>query len=592
MTTPNLPNDDLIQLVSALIDDDLNEQDHARLAQMLASDATLRVSYYGQLRMHAQLTWNSHRAPVIGLSDIGVISAAGTPPLITPGSDLSHTNDTGDATTPPAPSALDFFSNTLHGTIGFFSQELPFSLLIATVLTSLGLWFASMIYVSSADKIAKDSSPPVQSSFDPTLNVVGKITGMVDVKWSDASTATYDGANVLLGRKYALASGLMEITYDTGAKVILQGPVTYEVESKNGGFLPVGKLTGKVEVETAKGFAVRTPTVTVTDLGTEFGVEVDDHKTCYVETFVGLIKVSPVVGGGESKDRRSLAAGEAMRIDAAGTMAKTRTKSIHFVRNIARQLSDAYAKLVLEDRPLVYWPLNESPFAQWVVDRSDHDCIGHVIRGVRLGQKGPWNNGRSRAAEFTGNDYIQTDPLPKSDPTKGFSVEVWAKVEGSEEPQSIVTDRDNDGGYMFYARPKMNVWEFSTHNGAATEVWDSIFRPIIPKQWTHLVGTFEPTGEKSGDAMLGVKKLYINGGLAASAKQRFVPGQGNLLRIGAGATELTEATHFFIGRLAEVAIYDHPLREDRIKAHYEASGTSSIVQQPSLQEEAASQPVD
>ena len=31
------------------------------------------------------------------------------------------------------------------------------------------------------------------------------------------------------------SSGLLEITYDTGAKVILQGPVTYEVESKDGG---------------------------------------------------------------------------------------------------------------------------------------------------------------------------------------------------------------------------------------------------------------------------------------------------------------------------------------------------------------------
>ena len=38
----------------------------------------------------------------------------------------------------------------------------------------------------------------------------------------------------------------MEITYNTGAKVILQGPVTYEVES-NGGYLAVGKLTGKLE---------------------------------------------------------------------------------------------------------------------------------------------------------------------------------------------------------------------------------------------------------------------------------------------------------------------------------------------------------
>ena len=44
----------------------------------------------------------------------------------------------------------------------------------------------------------------------------------------------------------------MEITYDTGAKVILQGPVTYEVES-NGGYLAVGKLTGKLEKKEERG---------------------------------------------------------------------------------------------------------------------------------------------------------------------------------------------------------------------------------------------------------------------------------------------------------------------------------------------------
>ena len=50
-----------------------------------------------------------------------------------------------------------------------------------------------------------------------------------------------------MGRKYALASGFMEITYDTGAKVILQGPCIYEVESTTGGYLSLGKLTARVE---------------------------------------------------------------------------------------------------------------------------------------------------------------------------------------------------------------------------------------------------------------------------------------------------------------------------------------------------------
>ena len=94
----------------------------------------------------------------------------------------------------------------------------------------------------------------------------------------------------------------MEITYNTGAKVIVQGPVTYEVES-NGGYLAMGKLTGKLGKENDEcrmmndelwtrmsdiqhfitliihPFVIRTPTATVTDLGTEFGVEVDSGRS-------------------------------------------------------------------------------------------------------------------------------------------------------------------------------------------------------------------------------------------------------------------------------------------------------------------------
>lgn len=35
---------------------------------------------------------------------------------------------------------------------------------------------------------------------------------------------------VSLSDRFDIRSGLLEITYDTGAKVVLQGPVTYEVD--------------------------------------------------------------------------------------------------------------------------------------------------------------------------------------------------------------------------------------------------------------------------------------------------------------------------------------------------------------------------
>ena len=51
------------------------------------------------------------------------------------------------------------------------------------------------------------------------------------------------GDLVPLGRKYPITAGLLEITYDSGAKVIVQGPAIYSASSYNGGGLYFGKLT-------------------------------------------------------------------------------------------------------------------------------------------------------------------------------------------------------------------------------------------------------------------------------------------------------------------------------------------------------------
>jgi len=84
--------------------------------------------------------------------------------------------------------------------------------------------------------------------------------------------------------------------------------VTYEVESAASGFLSVGKLTAKLEktpevrhhkpeanLQTSKfqisKFVVRTPTATVTDLGTEFGVEVNREGGTETHVFAGKVKM-------------------------------------------------------------------------------------------------------------------------------------------------------------------------------------------------------------------------------------------------------------------------------------------------------------
>ncbi len=164
----------------------------------------------------------------------------------------------------------------------------------ATVIVGMAILGSWVYRVSHDYRIAGPSSRSPAADVavrEKEPGLVGQITGMTDCRWATPPVTPVD-AGVSLGCKYVLTSGLMEITYQTGAKVILQGPVAYEVDSSSGGFLSLGKLTARVENSEIRNpkseilnskspslqiskFVVRTPSAVVTDLGTEFGVEVD-----------------------------------------------------------------------------------------------------------------------------------------------------------------------------------------------------------------------------------------------------------------------------------------------------------------------------
>jgi len=225
----------------------------------------------------------------------------------------------------------------------------------------LGAWSYTITH-PDADTFANNSRRVTTTGATaiktPDFTFVGRVSGMVDCQWAEEATATSPGAAVALNRRYALKSGLMELTYDSGAKVILQGPCEYTVESSRGGFLKVGKLVARVGAgggergagasgqwpvasgqkkeergerreESAKPqaaapespnprtpnpksptphaprptplFAVRTPTALVEDLGTEFGVEVSDSGETASHVFQGQVRVKVEGAWGEGR---------------------------------------------------------------------------------------------------------------------------------------------------------------------------------------------------------------------------------------------------------------------------------------------------
>jgi hypothetical protein len=251
---------------------------------------------------------------------------------------------------PEVPS-LQVSGAPLHGAMGFFSSGWPVAYLIATVICGIGMLMAAFTYVSQPVQVA-EQSPTVtrdQPSPEPKTQTIGRITGMVDCRFDQCSKTSDSKTQgprpktiVSLGDRFALASGLMEITYNTGAKVILQGPVTYEVDAKDGGFLSLGKLTARVEKKrndegrmmndelqpmssdthhsspiTHHLFSVRTSTITVTDLGTEFEVEVKPKGPTEVHVCQGEVEILRQGRTGAAPVKQRLVAGEAIRFASA-----------------------------------------------------------------------------------------------------------------------------------------------------------------------------------------------------------------------------------------------------------------------------------
>ncbi|MBN1394305.1 MAG: NPCBM/NEW2 domain-containing protein [Pirellulales bacterium] len=290
----NLPpaDDELARLVESYCDGAISSGERDRLELLLSGGRDAKLFFVAYLDLHAQMQWLTRGEK----QEMENIEAMDAQPVV-----LS-----------PSPLFSSLTPSFVGGPV--------FSYMVATVvlcLMLLGAW-AYKITRESGPSYVYDSRGSTSSGLSDRQQMVfvGRITGMRDCRWADPDTRTIIGASVPLSRKYALASGLMEITYAGGAKVIIEGPCAYKVESSAGGFLARGKLTARIAQQgtaaLAAGakpqavFSIWTPTALVTDLGTEFGVEVGANGDTTSYVFEGKVVVKAGIRGfGDSGIRES-----------------------------------------------------------------------------------------------------------------------------------------------------------------------------------------------------------------------------------------------------------------------------------------------
>jgi len=220
-----------------------------------------------------------------------------------------------------------------------------------------------------------------------------------------------------------LHDGLAQLTFDNGADVVIQGPAQFQITAAGQLDLRVGQLTAHVPGP-AIGFTVKTPHATVTDLGTEFGVNVSADLQTHAEVFVGKVRATAAdpAHPDAAAPNRTLLAGLAVNIPDAAKIEDAAPAPLSFVRpeqfaDLQQQGDSSYSRWLAFSRQLradpsllVYYTFDKADSAQ-LLNQAD------VTRGSIDGniQSADWQAGRfaeKEALHFNGADSIANVNIP------------------------------------------------------------------------------------------------------------------------------------------------------------------------------------
>jgi len=164
---------------------------------------------------------------------------------------------------------------------------------------------------------------------------VARVTATRNCLWKAGSQNIGFGSRLVADQSLDLATGLVEITFDDGAAVVLEGPATFKIRSPGRAELHEGRLAAAVP-ERAQGFEVATSRLNVVDLGTEFGLMAEPEGTTEIHVFNGLVKAQLLDETGKQVRTVELNTSQAARIQPATSLvARIPARDEEFVRSMS-----------------------------------------------------------------------------------------------------------------------------------------------------------------------------------------------------------------------------------------------------------------
>ena len=520
---------DIEPLLIALFEGALSDEQRRTLETFVQTDAKARAMYLDYCEMHALLQWEH-----------GVLGAAEKSPALAP--------------------------KIVAPRRKFQLRQLGLPLAAAAAV------IAALLITFMSDRTTPDEIvAEIQSG-----EFVARLTGSKDCQFVGTQTAFQTGSALQHGQRVEILSGFAEITFDSGAQVLLEGPAALDLNSAWDAVLVRGSLKASVPTE-AIGFRIASPSVDVVDLGTEFSMVADESGATEVFVLKGSVQAGPVNSKNAGTGKVLLKEKEARRFAHTGMteVADRERKAKRWATNVSL---DRFAG----STEYVHWSFDETSGKVFKAEGGSKlggglDAHFKTSTDVAsLHADGRWNH----ALNLDGDSFARIAYTGISN-NSARSVAFWIKVPA---------DAPLVGGDTVLAwgrkehkrngtRPVQIGWNNNAAHGALgtlrTELGRSFVTgstPLRDGKWHHVAITFLP-GEHLSDPVH--VSQYVDGRLDGITSARFKERRGaepamdeadematEILMLGSGAKPQQSK---FRGELDELYIVERALTPQEIQ---------------------------
>lgn len=410
-----------------------------------------------------------------------------------------------------------------------------------------------------------------------TSKAVAMLNRAVDVQWDQRGDPPRLGAPLEPGW-LRLKSGLAQIVFYSGVRMVIEGPTDLKLISPNEVACQSGRLIAEVPPQ-AIGFRVSTPQMNVTDLGTSFGLEVKSRRT-ELHVFKGSVEFQPAT----STAKQNLKEGAGSVAESSGPARLISANPKAFASLFDLQLKSSTAEVLrheqwraassrLDEDPslLVHFDFEQTDTSEWRlhnVSRRKNAAPDATIVGCQ------WVEGRwpdKHALEFRSvSDRVR---LSVPGEFESLTLAAWVRVQGLDRQFNSLFMCDGfEAGTAHWLIRKDGVLGLTAIGAGSGNYQICASPPVLALDqlgiWLHLAVVLDGNGKRVVQ--------YVNG-LQVSAKALKV---NPPFRVGAAELGNWNASGFrendpslirnFSGAMDEFCLFSRALNTDEIRELYSA----------------------